>query len=241
MVASPLWVAGQPGRLSGTVYGALLNHRPQWAAIGDAAHHAPYGSPPRAPVLAVKPRHTLARHGDTVYVPSPYGALEVGASLGLVIGRVAHRVWLDQARDFIAGYVTAMELNVAYPSHYRSAARFTTRDGFCPLSRDVVEAHRLADPDALDVQLWVDGVLVQRTDTTDRVRNVSTLLCDVTAFMTLQPGDVLLLGASAPRVQVRALQTIEARIQHLPPLQILLADGERGHAGNAHNATKGAP
>ncbi len=59
MAASSPWIAGQPGSLSGTVYGALLNHRPQWDAIGDAAHRAPYGSPPIAhatsPLLETAP------------------------------------------------------------------------------------------------------------------------------------------------------------------------------------------
>ena len=40
-----------PWRLSGVVYGALLNHAPELAALGEAAHAAPYKSPPQAPVL----------------------------------------------------------------------------------------------------------------------------------------------------------------------------------------------
>ena len=47
--------------LSGTVYGVLLNHRPELLALGDAVNQPPYKSAPRAPVLAVMPRHT---HGD---------------------------------------------------------------------------------------------------------------------------------------------------------------------------------
>ena len=47
-----------PYRLSGVVYGALLNHAPQLAALGDAMTQPPYKAAPRAPVLAVKPRNT---------------------------------------------------------------------------------------------------------------------------------------------------------------------------------------
>jgi hypothetical protein len=36
-----------PYRLSGVVYGALLNHRPQLAALGEAVHALPYQAPPR--------------------------------------------------------------------------------------------------------------------------------------------------------------------------------------------------
>ena len=54
-----------PHRLSGVVYGCLLNHRPALAALGDAVNAAPYKAGPKAPVLYVKPRNTLAGDGAT--------------------------------------------------------------------------------------------------------------------------------------------------------------------------------
>ena len=52
-----------PYRLSGNVYGALLNHRSALDLLGQSVHEPPYKSPPRAPVLNVKPRNTLNRDG----------------------------------------------------------------------------------------------------------------------------------------------------------------------------------
>ncbi len=222
MTAATTRVDALPLALSGTVYGALLNHRPQWDAIGQAAHAPPHGSPARAPVLAVKPRHTLAQNGSTVLVPADCDALEAGVSLGVVIGRPAYRLPVATARSVVAGYVVAIELNMPQASHYRPAAGFNTRDGFCPLSREGVAAHVVEDPDALTMLLDVDGVLTQTSDTRDRVRNVATLLSDVTAFMTLLPGDVLLLGASMPRLRVSAPQHLQARIHGWPSLSITL-------------------
>ncbi|MDE2160431.1 MAG: fumarylacetoacetate hydrolase family protein [Burkholderiales bacterium] len=89
-----------PHRLSGTVIAALLNHRPQLAALGDAVHAAPYQAPPRAPVLALRPRHMLAGEGATIEVPA---AVEVGASLGIVIGRSACRGAAADAMHPLAG------------------------------------------------------------------------------------------------------------------------------------------
>ena len=48
-----------PYRLSGIVYGALLNHASVLAALGPAVHESPYKAPPRAPVLNIKPRNCL--------------------------------------------------------------------------------------------------------------------------------------------------------------------------------------
>jgi 5-oxopent-3-ene-1,2,5-tricarboxylate decarboxylase/2-hydroxyhepta-2,4-diene-1,7-dioate isomerase len=68
-------------------------------------------------------------------------------------------------------------------------------------------------PDVLRVQVTVDGVLVQDTTTGDRVRSVAQLLVDVTDFMTLQPGDVLMLGVAAGAPRVKAGQTVGIEIE----------------------------
>src|ERR1700688_1497941 len=81
-----------PYRLSGTVYGALLNHRSALAALGEAVHGPPYNKPPKAPVLFVKPRNTLALSGDIVRIPSATAELEIAPCVGIVIGRTACRV-----------------------------------------------------------------------------------------------------------------------------------------------------
>ena len=44
------------------------------------------------------------------------------------------------------------------------------------------------------------------------MRGAARLLQDVTAFMTLQPGDVLMLGAAAEAPQVHAGERVDARI-----------------------------
>ena len=95
MAPLDLSFAVAPYRLSGVVYAALLNHGPQLAALGDAVNQPPYKAPPRAPVLAVKPRHTLAGDGSTVWLPSGHAALQLGPSLGIV-GRYCslHRLCL---------------------------------------------------------------------------------------------------------------------------------------------------
>ena len=76
----------------GTVYGTLLNHHDALAALGSAVHEPPYKAPPKAQVLYIKPRNTWAGAGDAIIVPAGVDELEIGATLGLVIGRTACRV-----------------------------------------------------------------------------------------------------------------------------------------------------
>jgi len=207
-----------PWRLSGVVYGALLNHRPMLVALGSAADAAPYKGAPKAPVLQVKPRNTLVGDGAAVAVPAGTEALEIGACLAIVIGRAACRVSAAEAFDVIAGYTIASDIRIPHDSHYRPAVRQRARDGFCPLGPLVVPASRIAAPDALAVSVAIDGRVVQETDTADRVRTVAQLVADVTDFMTLQPGDLLLLGASHGAPLARAGQSVAITIEGIGTL-----------------------
>jgi 5-oxopent-3-ene-1,2,5-tricarboxylate decarboxylase / 2-hydroxyhepta-2,4-diene-1,7-dioate isomerase len=200
-----------PYRLSGVVYGALLNHRTALQALGDAMSQPPYGGAPRAPVLYVKPRNTLARSGEPVAVPPGVPELEVGASLGLVIGRTACRLSEASALEHLAGYLIVNDVTVPHLPYYRPSIRFKARDGFCPLGPRVAPRAAVADPDALTTRVYIDGELTHTATTSQLVRPVARLLADVTDFMTLAPGDVLAVGVASPAPRVRAGQ--QARIE----------------------------
>jgi 5-oxopent-3-ene-1,2,5-tricarboxylate decarboxylase/2-hydroxyhepta-2,4-diene-1,7-dioate isomerase len=205
-----------PFRLSGVVYGALLNHRPQLQALGEAVNEPPYKAPPKGPVLEVKPRNTLGADGDAVIVPRGCATLQMGASLGIVIGRSACCVAVASALEYVAGYTIVNSISVPVAAHYRPGIRFRACDGFCPIGPRVLARDRLLQhPDTLGVQVLIDGVEVSRGSTGERLRNVAQLVCDVTEFMTLQAGDLLLLGAPADSPMARAGQLVTVCIDHI--------------------------
>ncbi len=212
----PIGVA--PWRLSGVVYSALLNDPRQISALGDAVHQPPYKAAPRHPVLAVRPRNTLVGDGASIAVPAGAGVVRTGVSLGVVIGRTCCRVPVDLALGMVAGYLVANDLSLPLSSHYRPAARQMARDGFCPLGAAVAPATGVADPDALTLRLLLDGQPVWQGSTAGRSRGVAQLLSDVSDFMTLQPGDVLLLGISADAPLASLGQAMAAQIDGIGSL-----------------------
>jgi 5-oxopent-3-ene-1,2,5-tricarboxylate decarboxylase / 2-hydroxyhepta-2,4-diene-1,7-dioate isomerase len=205
----------------GTVYGTLLNHREALAALGDQVNVAPYKAPPKAPILYIKPRNTWAKSGDTVVVPSDTHELQMGATLGLVIGRTACKVSVVDAMDHVAGFVVVNDISVPHDSFYRPSMRFKCRDGSCPMGA-YVPRDAVANPDALAVTVAIDGVLVQHTDTGGRVRSVAQLLADVTEFMTLNPGDILSIGVAAHVPLARAGQRVTITIEGVGQLENIL-------------------
>lgn len=216
-----------PFRLTGTVYGALLNHRPQLQALGDEVHQPPYKAPPQAPVLAVMPRHTWAADGDPLAVPAAEPGLEIGVALGIVLGRTACRVTPSQAMACVAGYLLLGEISLPLASHYRPAVRLRARDGFCPVGRRPVPAAEVSRPDALAARVHIDGRLAHETSTGERLRDVAHLIADVSEFMTLQPGDVLSLGRSHGAPLARPGQQVMLEIEGLGSLRHrVVAEGE---------------
>jgi len=208
-----------PFKLSGTVYGTLLNHRSALAEIGAAASQVPYNSLPKAPVLYIKPRNTLAAPGAAVRVPSDSPELEMGGCLGVVIGQCASRLSRRNALRAVAGYVIVNDISVPHSSFYRPGVRWQARDGFCPIGPRVTPRAELFDPDALVSRIYVDGVLQQTASTADLVRPVAMLLADVTEFMTLFPGDVLAVGVARPVPRARAGQSVVVEIDGLGRLE----------------------
>ncbi len=207
-----------PWRLSGTVISAPLNHAPLLDALGDAAHAAPYKAPPTAPVLAVRPRNTLAGEATPVIVPADPGSVQIGATLGVIIGRVVCRANLDEAMAAVAGYVVVNDLSLPLASHYRPAIRQKARDGFCVIGSTAVAAASSIDPDQLRIEVRIDGQLAQTGTTGQRVRGVAALIADITDFMTLNPGDLLLIGSLADSPMVQAGQRSTIRIESIGDL-----------------------
>lgn len=196
----------------GTVYGALLNYRGALAALGASVDQPPYKAPPRAPVLYIKPRNTLIGHGAPIPVPADAPELEMGAALAVVIGRAATRVPRERALAHVAGYTVANDVTVPHASYYRPSVRLRCRDGFCPIGPWVIGRDHVNDPDRLALRVFIDGALRQQASTSDLVRPVAALIADVTAFMTLAAGDVLLVGVPAGAPRARAGQTVTVEI-----------------------------
>jgi 5-oxopent-3-ene-1,2,5-tricarboxylate decarboxylase / 2-hydroxyhepta-2,4-diene-1,7-dioate isomerase len=174
----------------GTVYGTLLNFRSEFDALAPQMHEAPYKAPPKAPVLYVKTANTFSAAGAAIAVPQRVPEVEIGATVGLVIG----------ARGAVRGCVLMNDLSIPHASFFRPPVKFKCLDGFLGVGAEV----RAVDPTAVSIEVRVNGELRQSVRFDALVRDPARLLADVAEFMTLAEGDVLLLGCDAPRPRARA-------------------------------------
>lgn len=179
-------------------------------------------------MLYIKPANTHASDGAAVVVPAGVEALEIGASVAVVFARRATRVPAARALDYVHGFTLASDVSVPHPDYYRPAVRFKCRDGFCPLGPAVVPAAALADVDAIALSVRIDGEVVARTSTATLIRPVRELIADISAFMSFDAGDVLLLGVAGGAPHARAGSTVEIAADGIGTLRhTLVAEAAR--------------
>ena len=201
-----------------TVIGALLEFQGAWQALEPVMAQPPHLRPPVHPVLYIKPANTWARHGDTVLLPPDVAEVEVGATLGISFARAASRVNAAQALSHVAGYCIVNDVTVPHQSLLRPPMRQKCRDRFCPIG-PWVSASEMPDPGGLEIRSYVNGELRQRSHTTQLRRSVAQLIADVSEFMTLAPGDLLLIGVDTQPARARAGDTMAVEIDGMGRLE----------------------
>lgn len=184
---------------AGTVYGTLLNFRDEFDALAPQMSAPPYKAPPKAPVLYVKTANTWSPHGAAIPVPADVPKVEVGASIGMVVG----------ADGDIEGFVPMNDLSVPHASFFRPPVKFKCLDGFLGIGPALRDAQEVADPAGFRMEVRINGALRQTLDFSRLVRPARQLLADVGEFMTLAHGDVLMLGCGAGRPLARVGDRIE--------------------------------
>ncbi|MEN2768623.1 fumarylacetoacetate hydrolase family protein [Ornithinibacillus xuwenensis] len=218
----------------GTVYGTLFNFREQLEAFRTEFDKAPYQKPPQRPILYIKPRNTLNAHLKEVAIPNGIEAVEVNATLGIVIGKTAVKVKEQDAFHYVQGYTIVNDVSVPHQTFYRPAIKQKARDGFCPIGPWVVLKDEIPNPDNLMIWTFKNDELIQVNSTKELVRSIPRLIQDVSEFMTLASGDVLLVGVPYNPSLASPGDTIRIEIDHIGSLEnrfvhdnVLIAGGER--------------
>lgn len=192
--------------MKGTVFSVALNHRSQLDAWDQAFRSAPYQTPPKTPVWFIKPRNTHLINGGSI--PFPAGeTVQSGATLAVVIGTTARKVPVAKVADYVAGYALANDVSLPETSFYRPAIKAKCRDGFCPLG----EVVPLNNVDRLEIVTEINGVEQDRWSTADLVRSVPELIAAISDFITLQPGDAVLIGTPHQRVEIKPGDRVTVR------------------------------
>jgi 2-keto-4-pentenoate hydratase/2-oxohepta-3-ene-1,7-dioic acid hydratase in catechol pathway len=141
--------------------------------------------------------------------------------LAVVIGKKASRVTREEALSFVLGYTIGLDITVRgkeFPGFRKSP------DTFAVLGPWLVTADEIADPNALDLSLSVNGEVRQKSNTSRMIFDVARLIEYASAFYTLYPGDVIMTGTPEGVGPVSPGDRLVAEIDGIGQLNIQIGE-----------------
>ncbi|MBL4758981.1 MAG: fumarylacetoacetate hydrolase family protein [Rhizobiales bacterium] len=185
---------------AGTRIGPCVGSISKIVAIGlnysDHAEEA--GMPvPTEPIIFMKATSAICGPDDDVIKPVGSTQLDYEVELGIVIGVKANYVSEEAALDYVAGYCIVNDVSERSYQVGRPGGQWDKGKGcdtFAPVGPWMVTTDEIPDPQILDLELDVNGEKRQRGSTAKMVFNVRQLVSDVSNYMTLLPGDIIITG-----------------------------------------------
>jgi len=168
------------------VFGIGLNYRSHAEETGMEV--------PKVPATFTK--FPTAITGPFADVELSGGTVDWEVELVVVIGRQARRVDVADGWAHVAGLTVGQDvsdrtLQIAAGSQFSLGKSYP---GYAPVGPWVVTPDELADPDDLALGCAIDGETVQEGRTSDLVFGVPALVAELSAVVTLLPGDIIFTG-----------------------------------------------
>jgi 2-keto-4-pentenoate hydratase/2-oxohepta-3-ene-1,7-dioic acid hydratase in catechol pathway len=179
---------------------------------------------PKEPVLFLKATTSLTGPNDPVTIPRGSVKTDWEVELGVVIGKRASYVEKAEALDYVAGYTVVNDVSEREYQIERGGTWDKGKgcDTFSPIGPWMVTRDEIADPQALDLWLDVNGKRFQNGNTRTMVFGVAELVSYISEFMTLEPGDIISTGTppgvglgQKPPVYLKAGDTMTLGIEGL--------------------------
>ena len=155
----------------------------------------------------IKASHSVIGPDADVTLPVLSKRVDWEAELAVVIGKVAKNLPIERAAECIAGYTLANDLSArdlgrrpGMPETSPFAHDWIAHksfDGSCPLGPWITPARFAGNAQALPIQLRVNGVLKQDSNTADMIFNIAEQIAHISERITLYPGDLILTGTPA--------------------------------------------
>ncbi len=116
------------------------------------------------------------------------------AELAVIIGKRTKDISEEQAPDVIFGYTCANDVS-ARDLQFSDGQwiRGKSLDTFCPIGPWIVTKYEI-DANNLDIKCYLNGVVMQDSNTKEMIFPVNYLVSFLSRHFTLYPGDIILTG-----------------------------------------------
>jgi len=181
-------------------YSSAVLRPPQIIAIG--ANYAAHSSELKlraesaATVFSLWPNSLTGHESTITWATDHTMQVDYEAEVGVVIGRAARNVAVQDALDHVFGYTVVNDIT-ARDLQFSEAqwSRCKSFDGFTPTGPVVITADEIGDPQDLWLTTHVDGRILQDASSGDMVRTVAEIISYLSQTSTLMPGTLISTGS----------------------------------------------
>jgi 2,4-didehydro-3-deoxy-L-rhamnonate hydrolase len=154
------------------------------------------------PYLFLKAPNVIIGANDPIIIPRGRVQIDFECEFATVIGKPAHYVPVDKAADYIFGYTAHHDVSDRGGRGDRKMGGSDwyvqkNHDTFGPLGPYIVPKEFIKDPMNVRHTMYLNGMVMQDSNTRNMSHNIWEMLSFGSSIMTLNPGDVISGGSPA--------------------------------------------
>jgi 2-keto-4-pentenoate hydratase/2-oxohepta-3-ene-1,7-dioic acid hydratase in catechol pathway len=219
--------AGDPVPLAGTrllapvvpptFYACGINYEAHWRTAAEEFGLDLQKTWPRSPEIGYRAQSAIVGPGEAIVLPADVPPnVQAESELGVVIGKRARHVSVAQAPDCIFGYTICNDVSArGWQFQDRTFWRSKNSDTFKPLGPWI---RRGVDPANLVTRVRVNGELRETFRTGNMIYSVAEYIAAMSRYITLVPGDLIIMGSDGRCPQIHAGDTVSIEIDGIGTL-----------------------
>jgi 2,4-didehydro-3-deoxy-L-rhamnonate hydrolase len=173
--------------------------------------------------LFLKANSCLIGAGEVVKLRFPQRRTDHEMELGVVIGKPASNIKLEDALNYVAGYCIALDM-VVRGSQDRSMRKSV--DTYGVAGPWMVTADEIADPQNLEFSLAVNGEIKQKSNTKNMIMDLKRQIQFGSEYYTLLPGDIIMTGTCSGVSQVKPGDVMHCEIEKIGAMDVRIGSAE---------------
>lgn len=151
---------------------------------------------PANPMLFAKFSSSIIGPGETItWSQKVTQQVDIEAELGVVIGKPARNVAVENGLDYVFGYTIINDVSARDLQYSdKQWVRGKSLDTFCPTGPMIVTADEIPDPQALRLSSRINDFVLQDSSTKEMIFSVAYLISYLSQAFTMKPGDLIATG-----------------------------------------------
>ncbi|MBN8831415.1 MAG: fumarylacetoacetate hydrolase family protein [Sphingomonadales bacterium] len=200
-----------------TFYACGINYAGHWRTAAEEFGLDLDKSWPKYPEVGYRAQSAIIGPGDPIILPADVPPnVQVEGELAVVIGRRAKHVRPEDALDHVFGYTIGNDVSArGWQFSDRTFWRSKNADTFKPLGPWI---RRGVDLDSLVTRVSVNGELRESFPTNRMIWSIADYIAAITRYITLIPGDVIIMGTDGHCPQLNPGDTVSIEIEGIGTL-----------------------